>query len=322
MQPDQAVEKIENWRQQFERDGFLALSGYFSSEEVDRVVDATEHALETRGMEVVVDSLRNGQRSFYAMAPDRESRLFKFNDLYLLLEEVRAIALQAQLSTLLRALLGGKRPVICNSLTFYTGSSQPMHIDSLYMTPATPQHLVATWMAFEDVDPKAGPLVYYPGSHQIPLYKFSDGGYHARQEEMPAWNAYIEREMAERGIEKKIFLARKGDLFIWHADLVHGGSVIVDLGKTRLSLVCHYFAEEDLRPNGGANLRPLNDGFWQDRCSHEVRTPPDQFNSGHPFPEEAYLRRHPDVSEAVANGVLPSAFEHYRLYGFSEGRAI
>jgi ectoine hydroxylase-related dioxygenase (phytanoyl-CoA dioxygenase family) len=317
-----ATERIENWRAQFERDGFLALPGYFSSDEVDRVLSATEEALTNRGMEVVVDSVVTGERSFFAMAQDTDSRLFKFNDLYLLLEEVRGIALEAQLSTLLRALLGGKRPVICNSLTFVKGSSQPMHIDSLYMTPATPQHLAATWMAFEDVDPKAGPLVYYPGSHKIPLYQFSDGTYHAREEEMPAWSAYVEGEMAKRGIEKQTFLARKGDLFIWHSDLVHGGSAIEDSKKTRLSLVCHYFAEEDMRAATAAKLEPLHDGFWLDRCAHEVRTHPDRFGPEHPFPEEAYFRRHPDVRAAVAQGVLPSASEHYRLYGFEEGRGI
>lgn len=317
-----STERIEAWCAQFERDGFLALPGYFSAEEIDRVLAATEEALARRGMEVVVDSVVTGERSFYAMAQDRESHLFKFNDLYLLLEEVRAIALEPQLSALLRALLGGKRPVICNSLSFVKGSSQPMHIDSLYMTPATPQHLAATWMAFEDVDPKAGPLVYYPGSHKIPLYRFSDGSHHARQEEMPGWVAYIEREMAQREIAPQTFLARKGGLFIWHSDLVHGGSAIEDPGKTRLSIVCHYFAEEDMRAAPGAKLEPLHHGFWLDRCGHEVRTPPERFGPEHPFPEESYLRRHPDVRAAVAAGVLPSAFEHYRTYGFKEGRAI
>lgn len=28
--------------------------------------------------------------------------------------------------------------------------------------------LVAAWIAFEDIHPDSGPLVYYPGSHQLP----------------------------------------------------------------------------------------------------------------------------------------------------------
>ena len=314
--------QIESWRAQFERDGFLVLPGYFSAAEIDRLLAATEEALATRGMEIVVDNILTGERSFHAMAENPGSRLFKFNDLYLLLDEVRALALESRLSALLRALLQGERPVLCNSLTFVKGSRQPMHIDSLFMTPGTPRHLAASWTALEDVDPQAGPLVYFPGSHEIPLYKFSDGSHHAQVEELPQWAAYIEGELTRRGIAKETFLARKGDLFIWHSDLVHGGSVVEDASKTRRSLVCHYFTESDMRAAPATNLQPLNGGFWLDRFAPEVRTPPERFDAKYPFPEESYLRRHPDVRAAVAKGYLTSGFAHYRDYGFGEGRSI
>jgi len=38
------------------------------------------------------------------------------------------------------------------------------------------------------------------------------------------------------------------------------------------------------------------------------------------FSEKAYLRAHPDVADAVANGALPSGWEHYQLFGQAEGR--
>ncbi|HVS44039.1 MAG TPA: hypothetical protein VMU20_17460 [Candidatus Dormibacteraeota bacterium] len=38
----------------------------------------------------------------------------------------------------------------------------------------------------------------------------------------------------------KRFLARKGDVFIWSADLAHGGSPIEDRSLTRRSLVGHF----------------------------------------------------------------------------------
>ena len=190
----------------------------------------------------------------------------------------------------------------------------PWHCDSLYMTPKTPAHLVATWIALEDVHPDAGPLVYYPASHKIPLYTFSDGTHHARQEEMPNWSAYIESEMRRRGIEAKTFLAGKGDLFIWHSDLVHGGSAIGDPTRTRRSLVCHYFTEsvQLLEPK----VRRIN------RFSQGVHTPPERFGPDRPFPEEVYLRRYPDVREAVERGFIPSGFYHYQHHGFAEKRPL
>lgn len=40
------------------------------------------------------------------------------------------------------------------------------------------------------------------------------------------------------------------------------------------------------------------------------------------FNEKAYLEANPDVAAAVAQGVLPSAWEHYMLFGQREGRTI
>ena len=48
------------------------------------------------------------------------------------------------------------------------------------------------------------------------------------------------RMCEERGLETKTFMAKKGDVLIWHADLMHGGAPIQDLERTRKSLVAHF----------------------------------------------------------------------------------
>ena len=313
---------MQDWAEQFERDGFLALPSYFPAQEVDRAITAIDEVLRTRPAEVVVDDLAINERTFLTSARDPKNGRFKYNDLYLLLGELRSLALAPELSALLSALLGGRRPVLCYSLTFEHGSGQPIHIDSLYMTPKTQSHLLATWIALEDVHPDAGPLIYYPGSHKIPLYTFQDGTHHARQEEMEDWTAYIRAEMERRGIPGKRFLARKGDLFIWHSDLVHGGSEIGDATKTRRSLVYHYFTEADCRRKKHSQLEELNGALWLNRLPPPVYTPPERFGPDRPFPEEIYLRRHPDVRAEVESGSMPSAFHHYQQVGFAEKRPI
>jgi phytanoyl-CoA hydroxylase len=316
------LDQVADRSAKFADDGYLVLSAYFSPTEIDTALAAMDAALRSRGMEIVVDSLLDGERSFYALVRDPESQQFKFNDLYLMTKEVRELALEAGLSELLRALLGGMRPVLCNTLTLIKGSSQALHIDSLFMTPQTPHHLIAAWIALEDVDPTAGPLVYYPGSHKIPLYRFHDGSHHATGEELPDWSNYIHRELDRLALKKETFLASKGDVFLWHSDLVHGGNAIQDANKTRRSLVCHYFTEPDTRKFTEWRLEPLNSGFWLDRLPQAVRLPPERFDAQHPFPENAYLRRHPDLQIALKEGRISSGFEHYRTHGYVEGRAI
>jgi ectoine hydroxylase-related dioxygenase (phytanoyl-CoA dioxygenase family) len=47
----------------------------------------------------------------------------------------------------------------------------------------------------------------------------------------------------ESGIEPHYFHAKKGDVLIWHANLVHGGSQREDMVLTRRALVCHFFVK-------------------------------------------------------------------------------
>ena len=305
---------------QFERDGCAALEGYFSRAQIDRVAAAVGRLLRDRPNEVVVDSLQSGRRTFWAHAAEPETRHFKFNDLYLMCEELRELALEAGLTAILADLLG-EQAVLCNSLNFEKGSSQPKHIDSLYMTPRTPHSLIAVWVAFEDVHPDSGPLSYYPGSHRIPLYTFNDGSHHASRDEIVDWFDYIDVQLRLRGLKERRFLARKGDVFIWHADLVHGGSPIIDDSRTRASLVCHYFGEADC-VDKGSELVPMNAGYWMRRPQQPVKVDPSVFGPGFRFPEESYLGRYPDVRNAVAAGLCPSGDFHYRNYGFGEGRGV
>lgn len=311
---------IEALREQFHRDGFLVLEGYFPAARVDALRAEVARLLAERPLEVVVDSRITTQRTFWADAPYRDVLRFKFNDLYLMSEFVREMALDEPLSALLAALLG-EPAVLCNSLNFAKGSSDHVHIDSLFMTPQTPGQLVATWTALEDVHPDAGPLSYFRGSHLIPLYRFSNGSRHAIWAEIEAWHDYIHQHLQERGIAEEIFLAKKGDVFIWHSDLVHSGSPIRNLQRTRESLVCHYYGEADARALK-SDMVAKHAGYWLRRLPQPVIVPPDVFHAGRAFPEANYLARYPDVKNAVQAGTLQSGWQHYEAFGFKEGRGL
>lgn len=57
------------------------------------------------------------------------------------------------------------------------------------------------------------------------------------------------KQIADAGLDWTAFAARAGDVFIWHAQLYHGGSPIDDMGLTRKSLVTHYFRAQDTEPD-------------------------------------------------------------------------
>lgn len=147
-------------------------------------------------------------------------------------------------------LLTGREPRTLQTIAAHKGTQQGLHSDSIHMTTYPLGYLTAAWIAFEDIDPDCGPLVYYPGSHRLP-YVFSNdvgitqqdfnnegyGPYHARYE--PRIRELVE----EHRLEPHYFHAKKGDVLIWHANLIHGGSVRNNLQLSRRSVVCHFFAK-------------------------------------------------------------------------------
>lgn len=54
----------------------------------------------------------------------------------------------------------------------------------------------------------------------------------------------IEKTCQGAGLKPEIFVAKKGEILFWHANLVHGGSPRTDPSLSRKALVCHYLAEK------------------------------------------------------------------------------
>ncbi len=257
-------------KDQFDHEGFAVLGGFFPPEFCDRVlreVDLyTGPARHSLASWITVDILHGDHRGRLVRAGDAPDAAFtgpfKVNNLFTESEVVAEAVFSPRLAQIMGGLLGAD-PVAINSLNFRYGSQQPDHIDTWYMPPPKAGSLIVASTCLEDVRPDAGPLFYYPGSHRIPPYVFSHGGIHAVDAEMPACRRYLEGEIAKRNLKKEIFLGKKGDVFLWHCQLVHGGSPISDLAKTRASLVVHYWGVDAM---GGDRMRISRwGGKFQDR---------------------------------------------------------
>jgi ectoine hydroxylase-related dioxygenase (phytanoyl-CoA dioxygenase family) len=181
-----------------------------------------------------------------AQAPEgARAEVYKLNNLFARRRDIRRVALSPRLAPVLRQLLDGE-PMICNSLNFERGSQQPFHIDTWYMPPPVDGRMVVASICVDDVDADNGPVVYYPGSHRIPPYRFSDGRLNEKADEMARCRAYLDAEIARRGLVEREFHGTSGDVLLWHAQLLHGGSPIRDPRRTRASLVVHYWRAADL----------------------------------------------------------------------------
>ena len=141
-------------------------------------------------------------------------------------------------------------PAPFQTITSHKGSQQQEHSDSIHMTTYPIGYLTAAWVAFEDIHPDSGPLVYYPKSHRLPYIFSRDVGIaeeaHRQEGFQPYHEKYeprIQQVIIEHQIEPHYFHAKKGDVLFWHANLLHGGSKRRDLQLSRRALVNHYFVE-------------------------------------------------------------------------------
>jgi ectoine hydroxylase-related dioxygenase (phytanoyl-CoA dioxygenase family) len=99
------------------------------------------------------------------------------------------------------------------------------------------------WIAFEDMDPGNGPLVYYPGSHKLPFVRPADFGAGPKWENYSSYEDYVGAQISERNLAPQYGTIRKGQALIWSANLLHGGAPQEDRSRSRHSQVTHYFFE-------------------------------------------------------------------------------
>lgn len=239
---------LEQWNEQ----GYLVLPRFVPQTLLDAYAEDVAQALRHERYADsdltldILDGPQVGQRVRLREAnADAINATHKLNDLYLESAVCRQLNLFEPLCEVLRSLLDGD-PVIINSLSFTQGSQQPYHFDTYYMPPPKPNKMVVSSICLEDQTASAGPLRYYPGSHKIPPHHFSHGQLHALDEEMAAATQATEEELKVRNLQSETFVGNAGDVFIWHAQLYHGGSPVIDSDSTRRTLVTHYWRKQDL----------------------------------------------------------------------------
>jgi ectoine hydroxylase-related dioxygenase (phytanoyl-CoA dioxygenase family) len=148
---------------------------------------------------------------------------------------------------LLDVLIGGKA-ILFQSINFEFGTEQPTHSDMIHMSTYPLGGLLGVWVALEDVSDDNGPLHYYPKSHMLPYflnnsYNNEGGKFRIGNQPYSAYESMIEGKVKDSKLTKQIFHAKKGDVLIWHANLLHGAEKQLDKSKTRKSVVFHYFKE-------------------------------------------------------------------------------
>ena len=159
--------------------------------------------------------------------------------------------LNPQLTDVLSYVLG-REVGIWQSISFFRGSRQGAHSDAFHMTTAPQGNLIVIWIALEDITPDCGPVFYLPGTHKMEQIITEDlalqnGSKLFVPDKTSAYYERIKQQVKDSGVQPVRFLPNKGDVLIWHSNLLHGGGPITNPESTRRSLVAHYYGKGTLR---------------------------------------------------------------------------
>lgn len=197
----------------------------------------------------LVDELRSVLEPLVNLEALAEGKLppCRFQDAWLHqgLDQVRQLACHPEILAALR-LLYGRDPFPFQTLNFPNGTAQHFHSDAVHFHSLPHGFMCGIWVALEDIHPDAGPLLYFPGSHQEPYLRAKDlditqAALEAEQAPQRLFEPHWRDRVARKGYPRELFLPQKGEVLIWHANLLHGGSAVRNKQLSRWSQVSHYY---------------------------------------------------------------------------------
>jgi Phytanoyl-CoA dioxygenase (PhyH) len=228
------AERCRSWA----RNGFVVLERFFDPGRLDAIWSAYEEAVRAGRLALQPEPNRDPADPY----PSRSL------DSHFAVPEVWALLQDEGLRRVVHRIFG-REPIPYQTLLSHKGSEQREHSDAIHMTTYPLGYLAAAWVAFEDIHPDCGPVVYYPGSHRLPYLSSLSLGISTTEFREHGYDAYFQRyepaiqsRIAEQGLAREAFLPRKGDVLLWHANLIHAGSPRRNLALSRKAAVLHYFA--------------------------------------------------------------------------------
>jgi len=185
-------------------------------------------------------------------------------------QAVHEIAINEEVRRAIAQLHGGRVAWPIQTKNWLIGSMTPAHADIIfYDTLPRRGLLVGTWVALEDINASAGPLLMWPASHKASLWdmeaiglaqnasKSKTGGDTANDTAAypyarsgPLRSAYtryatsLHRKLQSSNLPPPVpMLICKGTMLVWAANTIHGGANVTDFTRTRHSITTHYLLE-------------------------------------------------------------------------------
>lgn len=149
---------------------------------------------------------------------------------------IRAITDCRPLADALTETTGFAAHSVLQTMMFEQSITEP-HQDWVYLDSRPAGHLVAAWIALEDISPEASRFFVVPGSQgfqrRFTREQVLNGDY------TQAMQAVVD-EIAD---QITVPMLSKGDVLFWNSGTIHGSIEGRDPARTRRSLACHFLPQ-------------------------------------------------------------------------------
>ena len=222
-------EQIEQWQ----RDGYVLVSGLFSTEEIDNL---REHFMQMQAEALDKDS---PLRRYYQPKTMEEAggdilqhyprvmHPHRFDELSM------KQMLDGRVGAVLEDLMGAE-PIAAQSMFYFKphgARGQALHQDNFYLN-VQPSTCVAAWLAVDDADPENGGMNVVPRSHEggvlCPKMADMEQSFTTEDVGVPA------------GLEAVPAIMKAGDVLFFGGETIHGSTPNISENRFRRAFICHY----------------------------------------------------------------------------------
>jgi len=183
------------------------------------------------------------------LAPNNFWHGWHFPTSYLMSPAMMNLGLCRQLSQFLSKLFN-ESPLLHLALTGWVSTERNWHQDSYLNPPSVWSGYAAAWIALDDIDVMSGPFEYVPGSHRWDvlrrekLFGFLDDQIRSNPDWPSITQAHVarvcEKKIMAMDAQRKYFVPKKGEVLLWHSNLIHRGTKPRNPDLLRKALILHY----------------------------------------------------------------------------------
>jgi phytanoyl-CoA hydroxylase len=219
----------------YERQGYVVYPGLIPADRIDRLMELYRRDIVSSTSKFYRQNTNHYERNRLNPYGHVEQSFLDVHA-YASRSEFQTAVLEIYFSPEIRAALteltGAPDHNLMQSMLFDLNAATPPHQDWWYLDSVPAGHLLAAWIALEDIAEEAGRFYVLPASHEVKLHE--PGLPHSK------WLQRMRDYVDARRSNLHAPVLKKGDVLFWKSRTVHGSLETVDGQHSRKSLTAHY----------------------------------------------------------------------------------